>query len=137
MIILRKFCCCVPLRQGCLILGYYYIILGFLNVYFMMIYLDFCARLKKLWFLHDEVSIIAGVLLLASSHNPENLTFLLPIHMFVKLAALIIELIFYLLLASSNDLNTITAIYSFISIFATVYCLLVVFSFFQILDQQS
>ncbi|KAL7723041.1 hypothetical protein ACLKA6_017261, partial [Drosophila palustris] len=86
-------------------------------------------------YLHVEINIISGILLLACSHNPEHLTFLLPVQIFVKLIALIIELIIYLLLASTDDLPTLGVIYSFISIAETVYCLLVIFSFFQKLEK--
>ncbi|KAM8717938.1 hypothetical protein ACLKA7_004614 [Drosophila subpalustris] len=102
----------------------------------MMLLTSFCPRLKKLWFLKDQIKIISGILLLASSHNPDNLAYLLPIHIVVKLTGLIIELTFYLMLASTDDLENKMIIYSFISIFITVYCLLVVYSFYQKLDQQ-
>lgn len=72
MIIFNKYCCCLPLRQGCLIIGYTVIIVSFLEVFGMMFapqFATFCERLKKLWYLHDEIKILSGILLLACAHN--------------------------------------------------------------------
>ncbi|XP_034473657.1 uncharacterized protein LOC117781048 isoform X2 [Drosophila innubila] len=120
MIIFEKFLFCLPLRQGCLIMGYFLIIQGFADVFAMMMIMSYCPRLKKLWFLKDQINIVAGILLLASTHSPDNLAFLVPIHIFVKLTGLIIELLFYLLLASFDDLGDKMTVYSFTSIIVAI-----------------
>ncbi|XP_062142628.1 uncharacterized protein LOC133850519 isoform X1 [Drosophila sulfurigaster albostrigata] len=136
MLVFKKCCCCVPLRQGCIIMGYVMIFLAFHEIYWMILYTDtlYCSRLKKIWFLHNQFKILAGVLLLACAHNPQTMTFLLPLQIVVNLTSLIVELIFYLMLASNDLIGWIIAFFSFLSIGWSVYDVLVVYSFFQEMD---
>lgn len=70
MIIFRRFFFCIPIRIGCIIIGYILVAQGYINIFLVsMTYESPCERLTKLWIIQSQVNIISGVLLLASCFN--------------------------------------------------------------------
>lgn len=70
MIIFQRFFFCIPIRIGCIIIGYILIIQGFTNIFFVSLFYESpCERLTKLWIAQSQVNIISGVLLLAGCFN--------------------------------------------------------------------
>ncbi|XP_030561447.1 uncharacterized protein LOC115763139 isoform X1 [Drosophila novamexicana] len=135
MIVLKTFLCCMSLRLGCVLLGYFIILHGFANVYLVVLeYGQICHRMIMIWILHAQINIIAGILLLTVAYNPQTLNYLLPVQIVVKLTSLIIELIFYLLMSSASIEDELLVAYSFLSIGTTIYVVIVVYSFYQETD---
>ncbi|XP_030561448.1 uncharacterized protein LOC115763139 isoform X2 [Drosophila novamexicana] len=130
MIVLKTFLCCMSLRLGCVLLGYFIILHGFANVYLVVLeYGQICHRMIMIWILHAQINIIAGILLLTVAYNVSALK-----SGVVKLTSLIIELIFYLLMSSASIEDELLVAYSFLSIGTTIYVVIVVYSFYQETD---
>ncbi|XP_023173383.1 uncharacterized protein LOC111601147 isoform X2 [Drosophila hydei] len=118
---MKKFLFCIPLRVGNIFIGYFCIVHGFGNVWIVILkFSNLCKRLIWVWFLQSQINIIAGIVLLAVTFN-----------IVVKLSSLIIELVFYLLLTSSDLSNNIMFAYSLGSIIINLYFVIVIFSFYH------
>ncbi|XP_023173382.1 uncharacterized protein LOC111601147 isoform X1 [Drosophila hydei] len=129
---MKKFLFCIPLRVGNIFIGYFCIVHGFGNVWIVILkFSNLCKRLIWVWFLQSQINIIAGIVLLAVTFNPHLLNYMLPIQIVVKLSSLIIELVFYLLLTSSDLSNNIMFAYSLGSIIINLYFVIVIFSFYH------
>lgn len=70
MIIFKNCCFRYSLRAGCIIIGYFYVIQGYLNILVaFLVHENNCPALSRFWFLQSQIGIISGVILLAGCFN--------------------------------------------------------------------